>query len=236
MARSRTPPFVRSQGVLTALAGRPLLQNDALPKIAVTVDLLTTGIDVPSITSLVFVHRVNSRILYEQMLGRATRKCDEIGKELSASLTRLSLYPHLENLTDMKPVVVDPSVSFEQLLQELTTLTDDGHRAAIRDQLAVKLNRELHRLADDARQHFRTVAGETPEQTLDRIRNGTPADLAEWFKNRPALDQSWIGVLTARGFPCRFPITPTSSSASPVVMARHGARGFLIIPASFRSQ
>jgi type I restriction enzyme, R subunit len=56
-------------------------RNDALPKIAVTVDLLTTGIDVPSITSLVFVRRVNSRILYEQMLGRATRKCDEIGKE-----------------------------------------------------------------------------------------------------------------------------------------------------------
>ena len=29
---------------------------------------------------------------------------------------RLSLYPHLENLTDMKPVVVDPSIGFEQLI------------------------------------------------------------------------------------------------------------------------
>src|SRR5208283_4630189 len=46
-------------------------RNDALPKIAVTVDLLTTGIDVPSIENLVFIRRVNSRILYEQMLGRA---------------------------------------------------------------------------------------------------------------------------------------------------------------------
>lgn len=56
-------------------------RNDAFPKIAVTVDLLTTGIDVPSIENLVFLRRVNSRILYEQMLGRATRQCPEIGKE-----------------------------------------------------------------------------------------------------------------------------------------------------------
>ena len=57
-------------------------ENDADPRIAVTVDLLTTGIDVPSITNLVFLRRVNSRILYEQMIGRATRLCPEIGKEV----------------------------------------------------------------------------------------------------------------------------------------------------------
>jgi type I restriction enzyme R subunit len=45
-------------------------RNDDMPKIAVTVDLLTTGIDVPAITNLVFLRRVNSRILYEQMLAR----------------------------------------------------------------------------------------------------------------------------------------------------------------------
>jgi type I restriction enzyme R subunit len=55
--------------------------HDSNPKIVVTVDLLTTGIDVPSITNLVFLRRVKSRILYEQMLGRATRLCPDIGKE-----------------------------------------------------------------------------------------------------------------------------------------------------------
>lgn len=44
-------------------------RDDANPKIAVTVDLLTTGIDVPKITNLVFLRRVNSRILDEQMIG-----------------------------------------------------------------------------------------------------------------------------------------------------------------------
>ncbi len=41
-------------------------RNDADPRIAVTVDLLTTGIDVPPITNLVFLRRVNSRILLKQ--------------------------------------------------------------------------------------------------------------------------------------------------------------------------
>lgn len=141
-------------------------RNDALPKIAVTVDLLTTGIDVPSITNLVFVRRVNSRILYEQMLGRATRRCDEIGKETFRIFDAVDVYPHLENLTDMKPVVVNPLLSFEQLLQELTSVTDDGHRSAIRDQLAVKWGRKVRRLAPEARRRYAVAAGEEPEATL----------------------------------------------------------------------
>ncbi|MEE1362686.1 MAG: DEAD/DEAH box helicase family protein [Selenomonadaceae bacterium] len=55
-------------------------QNEQYPSIVVTVDLLTTGVDVPSIIKLVFLRRVKSRILYEQMLGRATRPCAEIHK------------------------------------------------------------------------------------------------------------------------------------------------------------
>ena len=59
-----------------------LFKNEKNPNIAVTVDLLTTGVDVPEITNLVFLRRVQSRILYEQMLGRATRLCPEIHKSV----------------------------------------------------------------------------------------------------------------------------------------------------------
>jgi type I restriction enzyme R subunit len=99
--------------------GRQILsfRNDALPKIAVTVDLLTTGIDVPSIENLVFLRRVNSRILYEQMLGRATRQCPEIGKETFRIFDAVDLYPHLQHLTEMKPVVVEPNITFERMRQ-----------------------------------------------------------------------------------------------------------------------
>src|ERR1019366_6221253 len=100
-------------------------RNDTMPKIAVTVDLLTTGIDVPRIENLVFLRRVNSRILYEQMLGRATRLCPEIGKETFRIFDAVDLYPNLQNLTEMKPVVVNPDITLEQLFKEFATVQDD---------------------------------------------------------------------------------------------------------------
>ena len=114
-----------------------------MPKIAVTVDLLTTGIDVPSITNLVFLRRVNSRILYEQMLGRATRQCPDIGKETFRIFDAVDLYPHLQNLTEMRPVVVNPAITLEQLFEELADVEDEEHRKAVLDQIVVKLRRRL---------------------------------------------------------------------------------------------
>ncbi|RWQ14151.1 type I restriction-modification system endonuclease [Mesorhizobium sp.] len=162
-------------------------RNDATPQIVVTVDLLTTGIDVPKITNLVFLRRVNSRILYEQMIGRATRQCPEIGKDIFRIFDAVDLYPHLQNLTDMKPVVVNPSISFEQLVRELTEATDDHHRDTIREQLAVKLRRRLKKLPDEARQRLEAVAGEPPEAMLQRLLAGDAVALAAWLKDRSAI-------------------------------------------------
>jgi type I restriction enzyme R subunit len=162
-------------------------RNDALPKVAVTVDLLTTGIDVPKITNLVFLRRVNSRILYEQMLGRATRLCPEIGKETFRIFDAVDLYARLQNLTDMKPVASDPKLTLTQLLAELVAIDDAEHRTNLRDQIIVRMNRRIKRLADEARAAFELEAGETPETTLDRFRHGTPDDLATWAKARPRL-------------------------------------------------
>lgn len=162
-------------------------RNDANPKIAVTVDLLTTGIDVPKITNLVFLRRVNSRILYDQMIGRATRRCDEIGKEVFYIFDAVDLYPHLQNLTDMKPVVVNPSISFEQLVQEMIGATEDRQREAIRGQLAVKLRRRLKKLSQQDRERLEAVAGVTPEAMLQQILTQAPAILASWLRDRAAI-------------------------------------------------
>lgn len=162
-------------------------RNDANPQIVVTVDLLTTGIDVPKITNLVFLRRVNSRILYEQMIGRATRQCPDIGKEVFRIFDAVDLYPHLQNLTDMKPVVVNPSISFEQLVREMVEATDDGQRDTIREQLAVKLRRRIKKLPEEARQRFEAVAGETPEAMLKRLLEGDAPALAVWLKDRAAI-------------------------------------------------
>ncbi|MCW1994386.1 UNVERIFIED_ORG: type I restriction enzyme R subunit [Bradyrhizobium japonicum] len=162
-------------------------RNDASPKIAVTVDLLTTGIDVPSITNLVFLRRVNSRILYEQMIGRATRKCPEIGKEVFRIFDAVDLYSHLQNLTAMKPVVVNPSLGFEQLVNELIAADENAHRDSIRQQLAVKLRRRLGKLPLEARQQFEATAGETPEATLKRLIESNLAELSKWLSDRAAI-------------------------------------------------
>jgi type I restriction enzyme R subunit len=162
-------------------------RNDTNPKIAVTVDLLTTGIDVPSITNLVFLRRVNSRILYEQMIGRATRQCPEIGKEVFRIFDAVDLYPHLQNLTDMKPVVVNPSIGFEQLVKEFLASDRDTHRDSIRQQLAVKLRRRLKQLPEEARARFEAAAGEAPEQTLKRLLHAEPAELSKWLSTRSAI-------------------------------------------------
>jgi type I restriction enzyme R subunit len=162
-------------------------RNDTMPKIAVTVDLLTTGIDVPKIENLVFLRRVNSRILYEQMLGRATRQCPEIGKETFRIFDAVDLYPHLQNLTAMKPVVIDPAISLEQLFEELARVDDDAHREAIRDQIIVKMRRRLKHMPEVARARYEVEAGETPEATLLRLTSQPPASIAAWAKQRPTL-------------------------------------------------
>jgi type I restriction enzyme R subunit len=169
--------------------GRQILsfRNDALPKVAVTVDLLTTGIDVPSIENLVFLRRVNSRILYEQMLGRATRQCPEIGKETFRIFDAVDLYPHLQNLTEMKPVVVDPDITLEQLFEEFARLEDEKHREAVREQILVKMRRRIKRLHEQARARYEAEAGETPEATLKRITEEPTATVAAWMKQHPSL-------------------------------------------------
>lgn len=47
-----------------------------LPQIAISVDMLDTGIDVPEILNLVFFKKVMSKAKFWQMIGRGTRRCD----------------------------------------------------------------------------------------------------------------------------------------------------------------
>lgn len=162
-------------------------RNDALPKVAVTVDLLTTGVDVPSIVSLVFLRRVNSRILYDQMVGRATRRCDEIGKETFRVFDAVRQYDAIQAFTEMKPVVADPKLSFEQLLRELAEATDPAFRGAVRDQILVRLRRRIRRLDPKAIEAWAAASGESPEDSLARVRHATPEELADWVRTRPAL-------------------------------------------------
>jgi type I restriction enzyme, R subunit len=55
-------------------------RNRPKPSVVVTVDMLSTGVDIPALEFIVFLRPVKSRILWEQMLGRGTRRCNDINK------------------------------------------------------------------------------------------------------------------------------------------------------------
>ena len=53
-------------------------QADKAPHIAISVDMLDTGIDVPEVANLVFFKIVRSKTKFWQMLGRGTRLCPDL--------------------------------------------------------------------------------------------------------------------------------------------------------------
>ncbi len=178
---------------ITGATDRPLeairrYRNERHPSIAVTVDLLTTGIDIPRIANLVFLRRVRSRILYEQMIGRATRLCPEIGKERFRIFDAVDLYSALKDVTDMKPVVVDPLVTFEQLVREIVEGKEEEQRRASLDELLAKLQRKKHLFrSGDRADRFDSAAGMTPKDLAAMLKASGVGAVAAYFTAHGAL-------------------------------------------------
>ena len=150
-------------------------KNERFPSIAVTVDLLTTGIDVPEITTLVFMRRVKSRILFEQMLGRATRLCPEIHKTHFEIYDPVGVYDSLEEVNTMKPVVANPTASFTQLLEGLEVLEDDRQVENQINQIIAKLQRKKRNMSSTVMEHFIDMTGGLdPTQFIAEIKQQTP--------------------------------------------------------------
>jgi type I restriction enzyme R subunit len=53
-------------------------KKDGMPHIAISVDMLDTGIDVPEVVNLVFFKLVRSKTKFWQMIGRGTRLCPDL--------------------------------------------------------------------------------------------------------------------------------------------------------------
>jgi Type I site-specific restriction-modification system, R (restriction) subunit and related helicases len=147
-------------------------KNERYPNIVVTVDLLTTGIDVPKITTLVFMRRVKSRILFEQMMGRATRLCPEIGKTHFEIYDPVGVYESLEDVNTMKQVVIQPSTSFDDLLDGLDALQTEKQLQNQIDLIVAKMQRKKRSMTKDAMAHFRDIAhGDTPDQFIEKVKD-----------------------------------------------------------------
>jgi len=182
---------------ITGKSDRPLklikrFQNERLPNVAVTVDLLTTGIDVPAVCNLVFLRRVRSRILYEQMLGRGTRLCEELhgpkeDKVAFRVFDAVNLYAALLPHSDMRPVVTRPNITFAQLAAELHTLTDANARADVYGQFIAKLRakRRVLESNDVNSDGCQKLTGYSPTDFIAHMATLTPDEVRDWFAAHP---------------------------------------------------
>jgi type I restriction enzyme R subunit len=153
-------------------------KNERFPSIVVTVDLLTTGIDVPEITTLVFMRRVKSRILFEQMLGRATRLCPDIHKTHFEIYDPVGVYDSLEPVSTMKPVVTNPTTSFTQLLDGLKAVEEDEEviQAQI-NQIIAKLQRKKRNMDEKTMEQFISMTGGMdPTQFISDLKSRSSKD------------------------------------------------------------
>ena len=81
-------------------------------RIAVSVDMLDTGIDIPDVLNLVFFKRVNSKIKLIQMIGRGTRLSEKLidGKDKKYFL----IFDYFNNLKNDDPEDIKQPISISQ--------------------------------------------------------------------------------------------------------------------------
>ncbi len=132
-------------------------RNNQYPSIIVTVDLLTTGIDIPTISRLVFLRRVKSRILFEQMLGRATRLCPVINKDHFEIYDPVGTFASLEKVCTMKPVAANPNITITQLID---TLPQNGEKA----ESEAVLTHQIAQILAKIQRKGRTITAEQEKQ------------------------------------------------------------------------
>ncbi|HEX9340493.1 MAG TPA: type I restriction-modification enzyme R subunit C-terminal domain-containing protein [Thermoplasmata archaeon] len=155
-------------------------RNRPAPAIAVTVDMLTTGVDIPSVEALLFVRPVKSRILFEQMVGRGTRRCEDLQKSHFVVFDAVGVLDYFRNASDL--IVEDPSRPprpLRAVIQELYDNKDSLYNLQV-------LVRRLQRIAKE-------VSGEGREEFSQFIPEG---DLASFARRLPDLLRGdWTGTL-----------------------------------------
>lgn len=91
--------------------------KERMPHIAISVDMLDTGIDVPEVVNLVFFKIVRSRTKFWQMLGRGTRLCKDLFAP-SEDKQNFFIFDFCQNLEFFSQ---NPNVSDGSVAQPLTT-------------------------------------------------------------------------------------------------------------------
>lgn len=153
-----------------------------LPQIAISVDMLDTGIDVPEVLNLVFFKKVMSKAKFWQMIGRGTRLCPALldGKDKEKfyifdfcgnfEFFRMNKGKPTANVMALQSAIFHLKAQIVYKLQDLAYQTND--LIAFRKQLVedmVRKVRELNKENFAVRQHLKYVelyANESNYQSL----------------------------------------------------------------------
>ena len=141
-----------------------------LPQIAISVDMLDTGIDVPEVLNLVFFKKVMSKAKFWQMIGRGTRLCpglmDGADKEKfyifdfcgNFAFFRMSKGKATANQLPLQGAIFNLKTQIAYKLQDLAYQTEEliPFRKSLVDDLVGKV-RELNRENFAVRQHLKYV-------------------------------------------------------------------------------
>jgi len=107
------------------------------PVILTTSQLLTTGVDAPTVKNVVLVRVVNSMVEFKQMIGRGTRVRDDYDKlfftilDYTGSATRLFADPEFdgEPVVETQEVVDEEGVTIEEQVVEEQELSSEDEEA-----------------------------------------------------------------------------------------------------------
>lgn len=155
-------------------------EADKLPRIAISVDMLDTGIDVPEILNLVFFKPVMSKAKFWQMIGRGTRLCpglldgeDKTGFNIfdfcgNFAFFRLSKGKPTPNGLPLQGAIFGLKAQIAWKLQDLDYQTEEliTFRRRLVEEMAAKV-RELNRDNFAVKQHLRFVEQYNDERTYD---------------------------------------------------------------------
>lgn len=130
-------------------------RNRPNPGIAVTVDLLTTGVDIPDLEFLVFLRPVKSRILFEQMLGRGTRKGEKYPDKSHFTVFDCfdgTLLGYFKKATGITAEVPDkPTRAISEVIDDIWNNRDRDYNVGC---LVKRLQRIDKQMAAEAREQF----------------------------------------------------------------------------------
>jgi type I restriction enzyme R subunit len=160
-------------------------RNDYYPRIAVTVDMISTGTDVKPIECLIFMRDVRSRNYFEQMKGRGTRTLsrEELQRVTPSATQNKDHFIIVDAVgvtkskkSDTRPLERKPSVTLRELMLNVALGARDADTLTSLANRIIRLNRQMS--TAEQRQFTETV-GLSARSVAENLLNAFDEDVIQ---------------------------------------------------------